>query len=95
MITVMLDFFRVSMSVSLKHNRIAGMVQLDQVIAKSFAVPLLRKWSFLKCSESFECCFSLAVKLSYSCETIQYNKQKPDITNENTGKRTCQYDQPG
>jgi len=32
------------MSVSLKHGRMAGMVQLDQVIARSFAVPLLRKW---------------------------------------------------
>jgi len=23
------------------------------------------------------------------------NKQKPEITNKNTGKITCQYDQPG
>ena len=66
-------FFRLSMSVSSKHSRIAGMVQLDQVIIRSFAVPLLKKWLFLKGFESFECCFSLAVKLSYSCETIQYN----------------------
>jgi len=50
-------FFQVSMSVSLKHSRMAGMLQLDQVIARSSAVPLLRKWSFLKCSECFECYF--------------------------------------
>jgi len=66
-------------NVKKKHSRIAGTVQLDQVIAISFAVPLLRKWSFLKCSESFECCFSLAAKLSYSCETIQYNTRKDII----------------
>jgi len=52
--SVMLDFFQVSMSVRLKHSRMAGMVQLDQAIARSFAVPLLREWSFLKCSECFE-----------------------------------------
>jgi len=27
------------------------MVQIDQVIARFLAVPLLRKWSFLKCSD--------------------------------------------
>jgi len=48
------------MSVSLKYGRMAGLVRLDQVIARSFAVPLLGERSFLKCSESFECCFSLA-----------------------------------
>jgi len=47
----------------------------SQVIARSFAVPLLGERSIVKCSESFECCFSLAVKLSYSCETIQYYDQ--------------------
>jgi len=42
-------FFEVSVSVSLKHGRMTGIVQLDQVIARSFAVLMLRKWSFLKC----------------------------------------------
>jgi len=61
-----------------KFNRKVGynMVQLDQVIARSFAVPLLGEWSFLKCSEFY---FSLVVKLSYSCETIQYESLEPLI----------------
>ena len=41
--SVMLDFLQVSMAVSITHDRIVGRVQLDQVIAKSFAVPLIRK----------------------------------------------------
>ena len=32
------------------------LVQLHQMIARSFAVPLLRKWSFIKCSECFFFC---------------------------------------
>jgi len=43
-----------SFSMAPASSRMAGMVQLDQVIARSFAVPLLRKRSFLKC---FECYF--------------------------------------
>jgi len=50
-------------------------VQLYQVIVRSFAVPLLRKWSFLKFSTCFKCKF-LAVKLSYSYETIQNRKKR-------------------
>jgi len=59
------------MSVSLKHGRIAGMMQLDQVIARSFAVSLLIKWSFIKCSQCFECYFLWPLQCHIA--TKQYN----------------------
>jgi len=80
LLSIMLIFLQVSMSVSLTLDRIAGMVQLDQVIARSFAVPLLRNWPIFDGSPCFECYF-FTVKSPYSYETTPC---KTSLTKETT-----------
>jgi len=52
------------------------MVQLDQVIARSFPVSMLRKWLILKLLYMFLNVICLVLKLSYTVVTIQYNMKK-------------------